>query len=100
MTKVIKLVSGQIRILLDSKSRLHGFVLVAYQSEHLKAYTFIGCERSRLILMYLSREDPSQTTQIILREVYLSKDNGNSLWSLGPSCSGSPLHRAPEPISL
>ena len=50
MTKVIKLVSGQIRILLDSKSRLHGFVLVAYQSEHLKAYTFIGCERSRLIL--------------------------------------------------
>lgn len=29
MTKVIKLVSGQIRILLDSKARLHGFVLVA-----------------------------------------------------------------------
>lgn len=50
MTKVIKLVSAQIRILLDSKSRHHGFVLGAYQSEHLKAYTFIGCELSRPIL--------------------------------------------------
>lgn len=82
MTKVIKLVSAQIRIPLDSKSRHHGFVLGAYRSEHLKAYTFIGCELSRPILIYLSREDPPQTIHIVLWEVYLSKDNGNSLWPI------------------
>ena len=100
MTQVIKLVSAQIRIPLDSKSSHHGFVLGAYRSEHLKAYTFIGCQLSRPVLIYLSRENPSQTIQIVLREVYLSKDNGNSLWFLGPSCSRIPLCRVPEPISL